>query len=270
LESSSGVRAYAFLHALLKKAKLQLNDKMPTPLDIEKSMSIGSFGANLERYYLQLQAMGVSFYDKTKSLFFLSAIQQKCIEVELFVDRLYIVLGDDPLPEELTLAEFILRIKDIHSLYPPSMAIINHYVRPTDGNEPYHSRPSHQAQSSDSRSHHQPRSDSHPGSAFRTRTDTHCMCGRWGHSVENCQQMVMHFLIAKYLQKDANMTFASQILERWRLTNEQHSRSPRFTVRVMRAMMPEDMADHTDEEIMEKLYNEDDALWDFLLAGFLW
>jgi hypothetical protein len=29
-DSSSGVRAYAFLHALLKKEKCQLNDKMPT------------------------------------------------------------------------------------------------------------------------------------------------------------------------------------------------------------------------------------------------
>jgi hypothetical protein len=28
-------------------------------------------------------------------------------------------------------------------------------------------------------------------------------------------------------------------------------------------MMPEDMAGHTDEEIMQKLYNEDDALSDF-------
>jgi hypothetical protein len=36
LDSSSGVGAYAFLHSLLKKAKRQLNDKMPTPPDIEK------------------------------------------------------------------------------------------------------------------------------------------------------------------------------------------------------------------------------------------
>jgi hypothetical protein len=54
LDSSSGVRAYAFMHALLKKPTLQINDKMPTPPDIEKATSIGSFGANLERYYLQL------------------------------------------------------------------------------------------------------------------------------------------------------------------------------------------------------------------------
>jgi hypothetical protein len=31
LDSSRGVRAYAFLHTLLKKAKRQLNEKMPTP-----------------------------------------------------------------------------------------------------------------------------------------------------------------------------------------------------------------------------------------------
>jgi hypothetical protein len=61
------VRTYAFLHDLLKKAKRQLNDKMPTPPDIDKSTSIGSFGAKLDRYYVQLQTMGVSFDDKTKS-----------------------------------------------------------------------------------------------------------------------------------------------------------------------------------------------------------
>jgi hypothetical protein len=70
LDSSSGARAYVFLHALLKKAKYQLNDIIPTPPDIYKATSIGSFGANLERYYLQLQTMGVSLDDKTKSCFF--------------------------------------------------------------------------------------------------------------------------------------------------------------------------------------------------------
>jgi hypothetical protein len=52
VHSSSGVRAYAFLHALPNKAMSQHNDKMPTPPDIEKEISIGSFGANLECYYL--------------------------------------------------------------------------------------------------------------------------------------------------------------------------------------------------------------------------
>jgi hypothetical protein len=50
LDSSSGVQAYAFLDALLKKATRQLNYKIPTPPDIEKSTSIGSFGANLKHY----------------------------------------------------------------------------------------------------------------------------------------------------------------------------------------------------------------------------
>jgi hypothetical protein len=76
LDNSSGVGAYAFLHALPKKAKGQLNDKMPTPPYIEKAISIGSFGVNLERYYLQLHIMGVSFDGKTNSRFFLSDLQQ--------------------------------------------------------------------------------------------------------------------------------------------------------------------------------------------------
>jgi hypothetical protein len=44
IDSTSGVRAYAFLHALLKKAKHQLHEKMPMPPDIEQATSIGSFG----------------------------------------------------------------------------------------------------------------------------------------------------------------------------------------------------------------------------------
>jgi hypothetical protein len=103
LDSSSGVQAYAFLHALLKQVTCQLNDKMPTPSDIEKETPLGSFGANLECYYLQLQTMGVSFDEKTKSRFFLSVLQQKCIEVGRFVDCLDNVPDADTLPEELTL-----------------------------------------------------------------------------------------------------------------------------------------------------------------------
>jgi hypothetical protein len=41
-------------------------------------------------------------------------------------------------------------------------------------------------------------------------------------------------------------------------------------VRAIRAIIPKYMVGLTDDKIMEKLYNEDDALLDFLLAGFLW
>jgi hypothetical protein len=159
LDSSSGVRAYVFLHALLKKAKLQLNDKMPTLPDVEKATSIGSFGVNMERYYIQLQDMGVSFDDKNKSRFFLSALQQKGIEVERFVDRLDNVLIADPLPEELTLVELILQIKNILSFQPSSTAIINRYVRPIDCKESPRPWQSRQTPLSDSRSHCQPHYD---------------------------------------------------------------------------------------------------------------
>jgi hypothetical protein len=87
---------------------------MPTPPDIEKATSISSFGANLEHYYLQVQAMGVSFDDKTKSHFFLSALQQKGIEVDQLVDCLGNVPDADPFPRELTLTDLVLCIKDIH------------------------------------------------------------------------------------------------------------------------------------------------------------
>jgi hypothetical protein len=67
IDSTGGIHAYAFLHALLKKAKLQLNERMLMPPDIDQATSIGSFGANLERYYLQLSTIGVTFEEKTKS-----------------------------------------------------------------------------------------------------------------------------------------------------------------------------------------------------------
>jgi hypothetical protein len=114
---------------------------MPTPPDIEKATSIGSFGANLERYYLQVQAMGVSFNDKTKSGFFLFALQQKGIEVDRFVYHLDNVPDADTLPEELNITELVLRIKDIHSFQNSSTAVINHYIRPT--NDRYSTNPCH-------------------------------------------------------------------------------------------------------------------------------
>jgi hypothetical protein len=77
IDSTSGVRAYAFLHALLKKAKRQMHEKIPTPPDIDHATSIGSFGSNLEKYYLQLGTIGLAFDEKTQIRFLLSALQQK-------------------------------------------------------------------------------------------------------------------------------------------------------------------------------------------------
>jgi hypothetical protein len=90
------------------------------------------------------------------------------------------------------------------------------------------------------------------------------MYGRWGNYVENCQQLAMHFLISIYLQKEKNATSVGQVSERWRVANEQYSRSVRSAVRDIRTMMTTDMVDHTDEEIMQTLYKEDEALSDFL------
>jgi hypothetical protein len=184
---------------------------MPTPLDIDKSTSIGSCGANLERYYLQFRTMVVSFDDNTKSHFFLSALQQKCNKVDQFVDRLDTVPNDDLLPEELTLTELILRIKYIHSFQNSAPAIINRYVRSTNGEESSTTHHNHQS----------PYSDSRPVHACRTHSNTQCICGHWSHSVENGQQIAIHFLIVKYFQKNANLASASQISECWRLTNQQ-------------------------------------------------
>jgi hypothetical protein len=47
IDSTIGVCAYAFLHALLKKEKRQLHNKMPTPPDFEQATSIGYFGSKL-------------------------------------------------------------------------------------------------------------------------------------------------------------------------------------------------------------------------------
>jgi hypothetical protein len=74
IDSTSGIHADTFLHALLKKAKWKLNECMPTSLYIEQATSIGSFLANLERLYVQLSTIVVTFEDKAKSRFFLRSI----------------------------------------------------------------------------------------------------------------------------------------------------------------------------------------------------
>jgi hypothetical protein len=121
--------------------------------------------------------------------------------VDRIVDRLDSVAANDQLPEELTLTELILRIKDIHSLQPSTTALIHRYMRPTDGRGNSSSHQHCPPPSSDSRLSRPPEPDYHPQPLcdFRTGTDTQCLCGRWVHSVENFQQLAMHFLLAKHL-----------------------------------------------------------------------
>jgi hypothetical protein len=199
-----------------------------------------------------------------RDIFFLSALQKKGIGVDRFVDHLDSVAVNDLLPEEPTLTELIFRIKDIHSLQPSSTAIIHRYVRPTDSGDNSNSRQHCPPPSSDSRLSRPPQPDFRPQPLldFRTRTDTQCVCGQWGHSVENCQQLAMHFLLAKRLQKDANLKSSSLVSERWRIANEQNSRSTRSTVRAIRSMLPEEMDDRTDDELVE-YYKVDNNLSDF-------
>jgi hypothetical protein len=73
----------------------------------------------------------------------------------------------------------------------------------------------------------------------------------------------MHFLLAKHLQKDANVTSSSLVSERWCVANEQNSRSARSTVRAIRATLPEEMDDRTDAELLG-YYKVDDTLSDFV------
>jgi hypothetical protein len=73
----------------------------------------------------------------------------------------------------------------------------------------------------------------------------------------------MYFLLAKHLKKDANLTSSSLVSERWRVANEHNSRSARSTVRAIRAMLPEEMADLTDDELL-KYFKVDDTLSDFV------
>jgi hypothetical protein len=192
-------------------------------------------------------------------------LQKEGIEVDRFVDCLDSVDVNDTLPEQLTLTELILRIKGIRSLKPSSPALIHRYVRPTDGGDNSNSLQHRPPPSSDSHPSHPPQPDSRPQPLwdFRNPTDTQCVCGRWGHSVENYQQLAMHFLLAKHLQKDANLTSSSLVSERWCITNEKNSRSARSTVRVIRAMLPEEMVDRTDNELLE-FYKVDDTLLDFV------
>jgi hypothetical protein len=173
IDSTSGVRAYAFLHALLKKAKRQMHEKMPAPPDIDHATSIGSFGSNLEKYHLQLGTIGIAFDEKTQSRFFVSALQQKGIEIDRFVDRLDNVPDKDPLPEELTLTELIFRIKDIRSLNNSSPAIINRFTRSApDLSSPHqHDRPPRQPRNPDARSdpRRQAGSDTHNARSLHPR-----------------------------------------------------------------------------------------------------
>jgi hypothetical protein len=53
------------------------------------------------------------------------------------------------------------------------------------------------------------------------------------------------------------------VSERWRIANEQNSRSACSTFRAIHAMLPEEMADRTDDELLE-YYKVEDTLSDFV------
>jgi hypothetical protein len=239
LKTSSGVQSYAFIHALLKRKNANSMTKFQPRRTLRKQHPLDPL---------------LPIWNATIS---------SCIPW-VFPSMTKLSLAFSPLPEELTLVEIILWIKDIHSFHNSSTAIINHYVHPTNDKELSNTHHNRQYSSSDSHPTHPSSSDSRPARDVRTHSETQCMCWRWGHSVEKCQQMAMRFLIVNYLKKYANIESAGKILERWRLTNNQYSRSARSTVRAIRATMSENMAVHTYDEIMEKFYTEDDALSDFI------
>jgi hypothetical protein len=51
--------------------------------------------------------------------------------------------------------------------------------------------------------------------------------------------------------------------ERWRRAHDQYSGSAPATVRALQTLIPADWGTQTDEEIMETLYTEDEAISDF-------
>jgi hypothetical protein len=59
---------------------------MPTPPEIEQATSIGYFGANLERYYLQPIIIGDTFEEKTTSIFLLGKLVFKLEHAVTFED----------------------------------------------------------------------------------------------------------------------------------------------------------------------------------------
>jgi hypothetical protein len=71
------------------------------------------------------------------------------------------------------------------------------------------------------------------------------------------------FFVAKHLQNDANLTSSSLVSERWRVVNEQNFCSARSTVRTIRAMLPEEMAYRTHDELLE-YYKVKETLSDFV------
>jgi hypothetical protein len=73
----------------------------------------------------------------------------------------------------------------------------------------------------------------------------------------------MHFLIAKYLRDDKNNAFATQISELWRMAHARYSCYFPATVRALWTPMSADWGTQTDAEIMETLYDEDEAISDF-------
>jgi hypothetical protein len=120
--------------------------------------------------------MGVSFDDKTKSRFFLLALQLKYIEVNRFVDILDNVPDDDPMHKEFTIGELVLLIKDIHFLQNSPATFTNRFVCPPNDRDSSNPRHNRQSSSSYSRPPRPSSSDARPVRDVHTCSYNQSMC----------------------------------------------------------------------------------------------
>jgi hypothetical protein len=119
----SQLKAYVFLHQLLKCATHRLQESIPMAPQYNPHLQlIMDFVSALLKYNDTMESLNNSFPMLTQSRFFLQQLCEKGVVVDLYMDWLNQFTPDHEFPPELQLRDLILHLSDMH----PSTTLVRH------------------------------------------------------------------------------------------------------------------------------------------------
>jgi hypothetical protein len=193
VNSDSQLKAYAFLHQLLKRATQRLQESILVATQFNPHLQlIMDFGSALLKYNNIMVSLNNAFPMLRQSRFFLQQLHEKGVVVDLYMDWLNLFMPDHELPPELQLRDLILRLSDAH----PSTTLVRHVHKAqtrlstmsgNNGNNNLHYG-NNNGNGSSNNHHMQSTSSGYNNSSgrqFYSGGSVQCVCGMWGHDKDN-------------------------------------------------------------------------------------
>lgn len=244
LQSDSQLKAYAFLHKLVKRAYSMLQDQVNiAPAYKSVTQTILEFGTEVVSYYNGLANIAMPFPAVIQSRYFLTQLQQHGVQVDTYLDRLQVFRHTDVIPDDLTLETLVLKL----AASRPSNSLV-HVVHSAKGQ-------SHQRGSTNNNKGRNQQSDA-PLRPFYSGGSIQCSaCGSWGHTKNNCRDLGKFALLMQVYTEDKS--FATGVGNKWRSSQDKSTRLQ--TVRHLRQLHPEQYEDYDDDEVLDMLDQDDNT-----------